>query len=182
MGCYRLTYDYEPTLFLEEQGEKIYTVGWQVWKNENVSSSGVDDKVLNSAGGHFQDGIPTADELRELFKDSFIKEFYDPLKANIGKGGYTAQDIINYAQNFNYDDLKPTKGSFGLAPVQGSRFAVTDPGGAFVEDFDLFQHNTPNYFGYMGKVTNPGVGLIEVTTPSGYLIQFVVNLEVRLKF
>ncbi|MCE7865148.1 MAG: hypothetical protein DYG99_16565 [Bacteroidetes bacterium CHB5] len=130
----------------------------------------------------FQDGIPTADELRALFGESFKKGFYDPLRANIDRGGYTSRDIINYVQNFNYADLKPTKGNFGLAPVQGSRFAVTDPTGVIVSDFDLFPDNPPNYFGYIGKVTNPGVGLIEVTTPSGYLIQFVVNLEFRLNF
>ncbi|MFM8913638.1 MAG: hypothetical protein ACKOE6_12105 [Flammeovirgaceae bacterium] len=50
MGCYKLTYDYRPTELFVEQGEKNYTVEWQVWVNPSSTFDGVDDKVLNSAG------------------------------------------------------------------------------------------------------------------------------------
>jgi hypothetical protein len=48
MGCYKLTYHYEPTLFLESEGKKIDTPKWRVWTNpesgflrvDGVDSSG----------------------------------------------------------------------------------------------------------------------------------------------
>ena len=53
MGCYKLTYDYQPTLFLQEQGEKIYTPDWRVTVNACSKLGGEGDKALNSDGRVF---------------------------------------------------------------------------------------------------------------------------------
>ncbi|MFM7854926.1 MAG: hypothetical protein ACKO96_24105 [Flammeovirgaceae bacterium] len=51
MGCLKLTYDYRPTELFVEQGEKVEAPELQVWVNPEGAFFGVDDKVLNSAGG-----------------------------------------------------------------------------------------------------------------------------------
>ena len=46
MGCYKLTYDYEPTLFLQEQGEKNYSLDWRITVNAGSKLGGEGAKVL----------------------------------------------------------------------------------------------------------------------------------------
>ncbi|MBS0635866.1 MAG: hypothetical protein JSR37_10430 [Verrucomicrobia bacterium] len=50
MGCYKLTYHYEPKLFLQEQGEKIDTLKWHVTVNAGSKLGEADDKVLTKSG------------------------------------------------------------------------------------------------------------------------------------
>jgi hypothetical protein len=50
MGCYKLTYDYEPTLFLESDAEKSYSVDLKVWSNPDTTFGGAGAIVLTSAG------------------------------------------------------------------------------------------------------------------------------------
>jgi hypothetical protein len=50
MGCYKLTYDFEPILFLEEHPEKTHAPELQVWVNPNATFEGAGINVLNNAG------------------------------------------------------------------------------------------------------------------------------------
>lgn len=55
MGCPRLTCDFEPNLFLQEQGGKTDAPELSVWVNPEGAFGGVGGEVLNNAG---PDGRP----------------------------------------------------------------------------------------------------------------------------
>jgi hypothetical protein len=55
MGCLKLTYDFEPILFLEEHPEKNQSAELQVWVNPDATFEGVGIKTLNNEGPWFTD-------------------------------------------------------------------------------------------------------------------------------
>jgi hypothetical protein len=123
------------------------------------------------------------DQLIDLFRDNFNKEWWEPLETKIRGGSFTLRDVIEYVKNFNYSDIFPKKGSWFLAPVQGGMFQVTDPGGTVIERFDLFKGETGIFPGYLGKIWSgdlSGRGLFRFTTSSGYNVTFTIALEGRL--
>jgi RHS repeat-associated protein len=133
----------------------------------------------------FQDnGILTQEQLKDYFGESYMEVFHNPLMSKISSGTFSTQDVINYVQDFNYSDIRSKTGPYGLFPVEGGRFHVTDPSGISVLDKDLFHwKGTGIHFGYLGKVSSgelSGQGLIRFTTSSGYMVQFSLRFEGRI--
>ena len=67
MGCLKLTYDFEPILFLEEHPEKIHAPDLQVWVNPDATFEGVGIKSLTQGGP----GCPTCLDPSTLHKNLF---------------------------------------------------------------------------------------------------------------
>jgi hypothetical protein len=148
----------------------------------SVYFEGTDRKQLQQVQTQ-GDPYLSKNELIELFRDNFNKEWWDPLETLIRSGSFTSRELIEYVQNFNYSDIFPKNGSWFLAPVQNSMFQVTDPAGNIVDRFDLFKGETGIYPGYLGKIPSgelSGRGLFEFTTSSGFIIKFSIILEGRL--
>ena len=63
MGCYTLTYDFEPTLFLEQEPtKKMDTPKWHVWSNPSTTLGEAGVIVLSGNGGN-----PLEDFANSLF-------------------------------------------------------------------------------------------------------------------
>ncbi len=89
MACYKLTYDYQPTLFLQEQGEKIDTVKWAVWSEVSTTFSDGEVKVLTQ-------GDPN--DINRRFGASFDQIYKERLKNTMWDGqGDTNQDYMERA-------------------------------------------------------------------------------------
>lgn len=155
-------------------------IGWKI-----VGSSGrVFDFVYATQGGSpfgFQDfGELSEEELIRLFRENFIKEFYNPLLDGIGNGSIASPtQITKYIQEFQFNSIPPKSGPFYLAPTSG-RLDVTWPSGEVTQQV-LFD-NKAVYPGYLGKITNgtlSGLGLFEVNYPTGAKIEFSFTLEGR---
>lgn len=94
----------------------------------------------------------------------------NPLRERFSGKGYDPNEVVKWVEEFDFDKLNDSKGtSLKIRPLHG-RFAVETPSDTKTYTFDTELFNVPKFYWPALKYQ------------SGYLIQFVVNLEFRLNF
>ena len=149
MGCYKLTYDYQPTLFLQEQGEKIYTPDWRVTVNAGSKLGGEGAKVLTQSSVSF---------VYRIIYDNGNDRPYPPTKDNDLGRTLINRKGSSFTKNASggYDVTIAITILLNKALQHGSDFLTRNPD----LDYDVLAHELGH--GFMveteaGKMNIPGL-------------------------
>jgi hypothetical protein len=197
MGCLKLTYDFEPILFLEEHPEKNQSADLQVWVNPDATFEGVGIKTLTQDDPTYADVTAKFNSTLAGTKDFFTSQakIYDERIKNAI--GYPSSMKAMIAMKIEFFREQVTNGGPYDIKVQGKGYSQTELGGQYAyyngnllryDDFGNYNFGVAaKAFGISLEVAKMGAGLNQIAkgtpdlgNPAGYFdhrqdTQMIIN-------